>query len=295
MQIIKFNPLLRKKKMAESNFNKKVKLNSAHNFEGIDSSSLGVHNFPPGTIVFHPNEIQEIETEMIAIQTLQDNKVIVLDEFIQDSEKREPQQYLKSKVIETFREISKIFIIALFVFFLSRQIIQNYVVDGVSMEPTLFSNDYLIVNRINYRSLNTSWIPFINKERVEIRNALQVGDMIVFTQGKNRKRDLVKRIAAMPGQVVQMKDGFITVDGKTIQEYDTKAPTLLSLPPFFIEKTMVPEGKIFVLGDNKYASNDSRYLGFIDMHKIIGKAQLIYWPQDRWQSFEHQARIDLGK
>lgn len=281
--------------MTVINFGTKKQLQSAHSIEGIDSSSLGVHHFPPGTIVFHPNEIQEIETEIIAMQTLQDNKVIVLEEFIQDSEKREPQQYLKSKVIETFQEIGKIFIIALFVFFLSRQIIQNYVVDGVSMEPTLFSNDYLIVNRINYRSLNTSWIPFINKERVEIRNALQVGDMIIFTQGTNRKRDLVKRIAAMPGQVVQIKDGFITVDGKTIQEYDTKAPTLLSLPSFFIEKTMVPEGKIFVLGDNKYASNDSRYLGFIDMHKIIGKAQLIYWPQERWQTFEHKARIDLGK
>ena len=130
--------------MTVINFGTKKQLQSAHSIEGIDSSSLGVHHFPPDTIVFHPNEIQEIETEIIAMQTLQDNKVIVLEEFIQDSEKREPQQYLKSKVIETFQEIGKIFIIALFVFFLSRQIIQNYVVDGVSMEPTLFSNDYLI-------------------------------------------------------------------------------------------------------------------------------------------------------
>tara|TARA_Y100001970_G_scaffold294173_1_gene447948 strand:+ start:5977 stop:6822 length:846 start_codon:yes stop_codon:yes gene_type:complete len=281
--------------MTGNNFNNKIKLHSAHNVEGIDSSSLGVHNFPPGTVELHSNEISEIEEEIIAMQALQDNKVIVIDELIDISDDSKPQQHTKTKLIEAFQEIGKIFIIALFVFFLSRQIIQNYVVEGVSMEPTLFSNDYLIVNRINYRSLNVKWVPFINRDRIEIRNALQVGDMIVFTQGKNRKRDLVKRIAAMPGQVVQMKDGFITVDGKTIQEYDTKAPTLLSLPSFFIEKTMVPEGKIFVLGDNKYASNDSRYLGFIDMHKIIGKAQLIYWPQDRWQSFEHQARIDLGK
>ena len=97
-------------------FGTKKQLQSAHSIEGIDSSSLGVHHFPPGTIVFHPNEIQEIETEIIAMQTLQDNKVIVLEEFIQDSEKREPQQYLKSKVIETFQEIGKIFIIALLVF-----------------------------------------------------------------------------------------------------------------------------------------------------------------------------------
>ena len=50
-----------------------------------------------------------------------------------------------------------------------------------------------------------------------------------------------------------------------------------------------------MLGDNKYASNDSRWLGLIDTHLISGKVQLIYWPRDRWQSFEHQGRIDLGK
>ena len=281
--------------MAENNFNKKTKLHSAHEFEGIDSYSLGVHQFPPGTLEVDSNDISKIEAEIIAIQKLQDGKIIATNELIDISEISKQQQYTKTKLTESFREIGRIFIIALFIFFLSRQIIQNYIVDGISMEPTLFTNDYLIVNRLNYRSLNVGWVPFINRDRIEIRNALEVGDMIVFTQGTIRKRDLVKRVAAMPGQVVQIKEGRITVDGKTIQEFDTKSPSVLMMPSFFIEKTMVPAGKIFVLGDNKYASNDSRYLGFIDMHRIIGKAQFIYWPRDRWQTFEHQARIDLGK
>tara|TARA_Y100001970_G_scaffold135200_1_gene166450 strand:- start:2798 stop:3640 length:843 start_codon:yes stop_codon:yes gene_type:complete len=280
--------------MAGSNFSKKTKLYSANNFEDIDSISLGVHHFPPGTMEFHSNQLLEINKAIVAMQ-LEDNNVIALEELIDISKKYEPQQKIKTKIFETITEIGKIFIIALFVFILSRQLIQNYVVDGISMEPTLFGNDYLIVNRTNYRSLNVGWVPFVNRDRLEIRNALQVGDMIVFTYGNNNKRDLVKRIAAMPGQVVQIKEGVITVDDKPIQEFDINAPSLLMMPAFFIEKTIVPEGKIFVLGDNKYASNDSRYLGFIDMHKIIGKAQLIYWPQERWQTFDHKARIDLGK
>lgn len=282
--------------MTVINFNTKKQLQSGYSGDGIDSITLGVLRMPPKSIEFYPEEIIEIASEIFEAELYDASNSIVFEEIVDIQKDRQPANFTKTSLFKNMKEVCRVFLYALIIFFVSRQIVQNYVVDGISMEPTIFNNDYLVVNRWDYRALNIGWMPFVDRKSLEIRNTLKVGDIVVFAQGREKfKRDLVKRIAGMPGQVVQIKNGLITIDDIPIQEFDTSQPSVRNMPVLFLEKTIIPEGKVFVLGDNKYASNDSRWLGLIDMHLISGKVQLIYWPKDRWQSFEHQGRIDLGK
>ena len=282
--------------MTVINFNTKKQLQSGYSGDGIDSIALGVLNMPPKSIEFYPEEIIEIESDIIEAQLYNASNPIILEEIIDIQKEYQSTNFTKTILFKNIKEVCRVLLYALIIFFVSRQIVQNYVVDGISMEPTIFNNDYLVVNRWDYRTLNIDWMPFVDRTSLEIRNTLKVGDIVVFSQGREKtQRDLVKRIAGMPGQIIQIKNGLITVDDIPIQEFDTNQPSVRNMPALFLEKTIIPEGKVFVLGDNKYASNDSRWLGLIDTHLISGKVQLIYWPRDRWQSFEHQGRIDLGK
>ncbi|MDG1990153.1 MAG: signal peptidase I [Dehalococcoidia bacterium] len=280
--------------MHHINFHKQVVLPDERYTKNIDSKNLGLRHFPDSTLEV-PDNSKYIYRKIMLNQKIAD----VIYEYTLVSEAQpialDAESSSLQNIQSAIKEISKIFIIAFIVFIFSRQAFQNYVVSGISMEPTFYNNDYLIVNKLTYKSINTTWIPFLDRESLEIRNTLKIGDIIVFAQGGEYKRNLVKRIAAMPGQIVQMQDGIITVDGTPIQEFDAQAPSLLRMPKLYLEKIIVPEGKVFVLGDNKYASNDSRYLGFIEMHDIIGKTQLIYWPRDRINNLEHGIKYNLGK
>ncbi|WP_085992408.1 signal peptidase I [Oceanobacillus senegalensis] len=149
------------------------------------------------------------------------------------------------------------------------------VVDGPSMLPTLHDQDQMIVNKISYK---------IGKpERF---------DIVVFHA--SAQKDFIKRIIALPGEHVEVKDEVLYIDGEPIDEpflaeqkqnmepYQTLTNdfTLEELPGGY---NKVPEGHVFVLGDNRGNSTDSRMLGVIPMDEIVGKAGLIYWPFDRMQ------------
>jgi signal peptidase I len=277
--------------MHRINFHKQVILPDERYTKNINSKNLGLHHFPDNTLELENNP-KYIHKKNILNQKLAD----VMYEYALASEAQPIALDIESSNIQNIRlaikEVARIFLIAFIIFILSRQVFQNYVVSGISMEPTFYNNDFLIVNKLTYKSMNTAWIPFLDRESMEIRNALKIGDIIVFTQGR---RDLVKRIAAMPGQIIQINEGLVTVDGIPIQKFEVNKNTIIFLEPDFFEKTIVPEGKVFVLGDNKNFSNDSRFLGFIDMQNIVGKTQLIYWPRDRINNLEHGIKYNLGK
>ena len=277
--------------MHRINFHKQVILPDERYAKNIDSKNLGLRHFPDNAseLVDNPKYIYK---KIMLNQKLAD----VIYEYTLASEEQPIALDVASNTLQNIqlaiKEVSKIFIIALIVFIFSQQVFRNYVVKGISMEPTFYDNDFLIVNKLTYKSINTAWMPFLDRERLEIRNTLKIGDIIVF---KQVNRDLVKRIAAMPGQIIQINEGLVTVDGIPIQKFDINASNAIFLQSDFFEKTIVPEGKVFVLGDNKNFSNDSRFLGFIDMRNIIGKTQLIYWPRDRINNLEHGIKYNLGK
>lgn len=174
---------------------------------------------------------------------------------------------LKKEGIEWVKAIGIGLVIFVFIrtFFIS-----NYVVDGESMMPTLQDGNKLIVNKIGY----------------------QIGDfdrfdVIVFHANQNE--DYVKRVIGLPGDTIEYRDDELFINGKKTDEPYLERHRNQAISHKFtedftlIEKTgmeVVPEGKLFVLGDNRLGSYDSRQFGFISVDQVVGKVNLRYWPLD---------------
>lgn len=146
----------------------------------------------------------------------------------------------------------------------------NYVVEGESMMPTLQDGNKLIVNKIGFQMED-----------------LERFDVIVFHA--NEEEDFVKRIIGLPGDTLEYKDDQLYVNGKKVDEpyldkYRYQGLARRLTEDFtLLEKTgeeVVPEGKLFVLGDNRLGSWDSRQFGFISVEQVVGKVNLRYWPLD---------------
>ena len=135
-------------------------------------------------------------------------------------------------------------------------VIQPTKVRGESMEPTLHTNEYLLVEKITYRL-----------------HAPRRGDVVVFKYPRDEAENFIKRVIAIPGETVEIISGRVYIDDQPIVE-----PYLLQLPRENMPATTVPEGKLFVLGDNRLNSNDSRAFGMVAMGEVVGRAWLRYWP-----------------
>lgn len=165
----------------------------------------------------------------------------------------------------------KALLIALGLAFLVRTFLFTpIIVDGPSMNPTLHDRDQMIVNKFTYR--------FNEPERF---------DIVVFHA--NDQKDFIKRVIALPGEHVAFKDNTLYINGKPIEEkFFTENDIHIQTNDFTLEEipgnySTVPEGHVFVLGDNRTNSTDSRLLGPISIDQIVGKASVIYWPFERLQ------------
>ncbi|MDE3077843.1 MAG: signal peptidase I [Chloroflexota bacterium] len=159
-----------------------------------------------------------------------------------------------------FREIVETLILTALIFFGVRVLVQNYKVEGYSMEPTLQDSQYLIVNKVGLHF-----------------SQLQRGDIIVFRYPLDPTKSFVKRVIALPGDSVEVRDGKVSVDGQVLKEPYLNAPTRGYFP-----RTVVPAGDYFVLGDNRNNSSDSRAWGPLPANDVIGRAWVSYWPPNEW-------------
>ncbi len=132
-------------------------------------------------------------------------------------------------------------------------------VEGQSMEPSLHNNERLIIEKISYRL-----------------HPPQRGDIIVLRPPRRASVPLIKRVIGVPGDLVEIRDDQVYINGEPLEEDYLNQPTKGSMPP-----RLVPEGHVFVLGDNRQASNDSRSFGMVPYEDIIGRAWFRYWPLDR--------------
>lgn len=160
--------------------------------------------------------------------------------------------------------IISILIAVVLAFFIRYFIVELYMVEGPSMRPTLVNSERLVVNKFIYR--------FRTPER---------GDIIVFRYPSDPSRDFIKRVIGIPGDTIEIKDGRVFVNGQLLNE------------SYILEKTRgsyslatVPEGHIFVMGDNRNNSEDSRFrdVGFVSHDLVKGKAVMIFWPLDHIKS-----------
>ncbi|GAC1388784.1 MAG: hypothetical protein NVS4B11_04270 [Ktedonobacteraceae bacterium] len=160
------------------------------------------------------------------------------------------------------REIIETAVLTLLMFLVIHSAVQNFNVDGHSMEPNLHDQELILVDKWTY-----------------LFHAPARGDVIVFVAPPNPSEDYVKRIIGVPGDVITINNGAPTVDGVTLKEYYVEPMRLGATPgdnP--INKVVVPPNDFFVLGDNRVGSSDSRTWGFVPRKNVIGRAALVYWP-----------------
>ena len=171
-------------------------------------------------------------------------------------------------------------------------VIQAFKIPSGSMIPTLLIGDHLLVNKFIYGTK----IPFTDR-RVLIFKKPERGDIIVFKYPENPKKDFIKRVVATGGDVIEERDKRIYVNGKAVIEpYTQHSDSGIRSgndPRDNFRPLTVPKGKVFVMGDNRDQSYDSRYWGFVDLKEIKGKALIIYWSwdTDKWVRVSRIGRL----
>lgn len=160
------------------------------------------------------------------------------------------------------RDVIEIVVITAAMFLVMNFAIQNFDVDGLSMEPSLHNGEVLMVDKWSYK--------FHEPAR---------GDVVVFVAPPEPTKDYVKRVIGVPGDVITIRNTTVIVNGVTLKETYV-APSMQGNP--FAEKTIenlvVPANNYFVLGDDRRVSRDSRDWGFVPRENLIGRGALLYWP-----------------
>jgi len=188
-----------------------------------------------------------------------------------------------------FREYAEAIIIAVLLALVIRQFaVQAFTIPSGSMMDTLLIGDYILVNKF----LLGPEIPFTDKHLPGLRSP-EHGDVVVFKYPNDETRDFIKRIVAVGGDTIQVKDNRVWLNGKLIEEpYVMPGSFRSGLSThcgylYGCEPLVVPPSSYFVMGDNRDNSQDSRYWGFVKREKIRGKAFLIYWS---WNAENHWLR-----
>lgn len=181
-------------------------------------------------------------------------------------------------------EIAQTLLLALLIFAGVRAVVQNFKVEGSSMEPNLHSGQYLLVNKATYYGIHPNRFVAWLTARTQKEGATfyffgppQRGDVVVFRFPRDQRRDFIKRIIGLPGEEVAIREGQVHINGKALHE-----PYRTELLGYSQEPLVVPSGHYYVLGDNRNYSSDSHVWGTVHQREIIGKAWLSYWPLDAW-------------
>ncbi len=200
------------------------------------------------------------------------------------------------RVRSVVRELVETALFIVLVFFIVRGIVQNFKIEGSSMEPTLQSGQYILVNKLVYFhfDLNAPLRLLPGQEPLEQRviypfHQPRRGDIVVFEYPRDVSKDYIKRVIGLPGDTVEIRDGQVWVNGAVLdQPYlgDTKTFCLAGYACDNGPLT-VPPGHVFVMGDNRANSSDSREWGPLPLDRVIGKAWLIYFPLTEWGLVPH--------
>ncbi len=182
------------------------------------------------------------------------------------------------------REFLEAVLLALVVFLVIQTSVQNFKVDGPSMNPTLGHGQFLLVNKVVYFKIDqerlSRIIPFWRVNQTLESFAVhppERGEVIVFHYPKDQTRDFVKRVIGVPGDKIAIRDGTVLVNGAALSE-----PYITAHDTFNMSERELPPREYFVLGDNRPGSTDSRKGWNVEEELILGKVWIVYWPLSSW-------------
>ncbi len=166
----------------------------------------------------------------------------------------------------TFRflvDILETVVLSLILFVAINAVSARIRVDGFSMEPTLHSGEFVVVNKLSY-----------------LIGEFSRGDVVVFHYPRNPEQEYIKRIIGLPGDRIIVKNGKMEING------DVQAEDYIKASPSYEGEWVVPTDGLFVLGDNRNNSSDSHNWGDVPLDLVIGKAVFVYWPPTEWGKIE---------
>ena len=195
-----------------------------------------------------------------------------------------PQPFRKSTAREYFESIVIAVVLALFV---RTYVVQAFKIPTGSMENNLLIGDHLLVNKFvlgpSSSGLERTVLPL---------GAVKRGDIIVFKYPEEPERDYVKRVIGLPGETLELRDKRVYINGTALDEPyvhfllppRATTPEMQETTSYDVRErygpVTVPEGKYFMMGDNRDNSQDSRYWGFLPREYMKGRALVIYWSFD---------------
>lgn len=162
--------------------------------------------------------------------------------------------------VRSLFDILETIVLAIALFVIINIVSSRIKVESISMQPTLYAGNFVLVNKVAYK--------IGEPER---------GDIIVFRYPPApNETPYIKRVIGLPGDVISIDGGNVYVNG-----YQLIEPYLMANTSRGGEWT-VPAGNLFVMGDNRNNSSDSRMWGFVPLGNVIGKAEVVYWPPEKW-------------
>ncbi len=178
---------------------------------------------------------------------------------------------------KTREYIESLLIAALIALFVRGFIVQAFKIPSSSMEPTLLIGDHLLVNRLSY----VTKVPFTDIILLNLGNPAK-GDVIVFRYPADRSKDFIKRVIGTEGDVIQIKEKAIYINGKKLSDPHAFFAEETVIPGAFSQRDnfgpiTVPKDSYFVMGDNRDRSLDSRFWGFVKKEDLVGRALVIYF------------------
>ena len=198
-----------------------------------------------------------------------------------------PREYLESIVVAV--------ILALFVRTFA---VQAFKIPTGSMEENLLIGDHLLVNKLVYSPSFGSL-----EERLFGKKTIERGHVVVFKFPQEPERDFIKRVIGLPGEKVEVRDKQVLIDDKPLAESYTffkDQPLRRDDPEYGLRASdlrynwgpqVVPPGQLFVMGDNRDNSRDSRFWGFLPIDQVKGRALVIYWSYEATREEYHATGV----
>lgn len=186
-----------------------------------------------------------------------------------------------------FREVSQTAFIALLIYVVLHAVISPFEVDGASMNPTLENHERVLVNRMAYVGLDLNQLrnllPGADTNAPDVLRPFGLpdrGDVVVLNPPVKSDEPYIKRVIGLPGDTVTFRQGYVNINGERLDESYIDGPITVCQGMKYCEIGTIPDGYVYVLGDNRRHSADSRSFGPVAVDHLLGRAFFANWPLD---------------